>query len=141
MDYGGGAAGSEGVKDMPRKPARPCPGVGPRRGSCPHLIRGDEKYCSDCLPFVKARDKAYDQERDQTPERQFLHSTRWRQIRENKLSQDPLCEICFLVGSTVPAVLVHHIDGDELNNEMSNLQSLCNDCHELIHKKERWGKF
>jgi hypothetical protein len=43
-------------------------------------------------------------------------------------------------GEVVPAVLVHHIDGDELNNLEENHQSLCNACHEEIEKKGRWGR-
>ena len=38
----------------------------------------------------------------------------------------------------VPAVLVHHIDRDEFNNDPSNHESLCNPCHETEH--ERWGR-
>ena len=125
---------------MPKKPARPCPGYGPRRGSCPNLIRGSEKCCSDCVPYVKANNRKYDLARDQTPGRQFLHSTTWRKIRAYKLSRHPLCERCLKQGQDVPATLVHHKDGNELHNNPINHESLCVSCHEAEHKGGRWGK-
>ncbi len=57
-----------------------------------------------------------------------------------KLAQSPLCEICLKGGRETRAVLVHHVDEDELNNDFSNLMSVCNPCHEAIHKKDRWRK-
>ena len=129
---------------MPFKPARPCQGRGPRRGRCPNLIRGDETCCPECKPYEiqtqKRQTRQYDKARDQTPGRKFIHSTTWRKIRESKLNRDPLCERCEKQGLTVPAVLVHHVDGDELNNDPSNHMSCCNSCHEIIHKGERWGR-
>ncbi|HUX79273.1 MAG TPA: hypothetical protein VMW10_05965 [Alphaproteobacteria bacterium] len=124
----------------PYRAGRPCLGYGPRRGGCPNLVKGIETYCPDCLPYTQAENKKYDKKRDQTPERRFLHSTTWRRIRDYKLSIDPLCERCQKQGLTVPAVLVHHKDGNELNNHRFNHESLCNACHELEHKDKRWGK-
>ena len=121
------------------RPARPCPGRGPRRSSCPNLIHGNEKECQDCEPYVKKARKAYDTRRDQTPGRQFLHSAKWRRARSAKLSQDPLCNRCSMNGLVVPAVLVHHINQDELDTSPGNLESLCNPCHESIHGAGRWG--
>ena len=94
----------------------------------------------ECLPYVKAAVRRYDQERDKGEQRQFLHSTTWRKIREMKLRRDPLCETHLAQGRTVAASMVHHVDGNELNNTDENHQSLCNDCHEEEHKKERFGK-
>ena len=125
---------------MPNKPPRPCPGYGPRRGGCPNLIRGAEKYCPECMPYAQAANKQYDKERDKSSGRQFLHSTTWRRIRDYKLSRNPLCERCEKRGLTEPAVLIHHRDGNELHNHPINLEALCNPCHEEIHKNERWGK-
>jgi 5-methylcytosine-specific restriction protein A len=56
------------------------------------------------------------------------------------MTKDPLCEECLKAGKETPAVLVHHIDSDELNNRHDNHSSVCTDCHEAIHKSERWGK-
>ena len=69
-----------------------------------------------------------------------MHSTQWRAIREMKLAQDPLCERCLKDNLTVPAVLVHHKDRKQSNNEPENLESLCVMHHEDEHKGERWGR-
>ena len=124
----------------PDKPARPCPGKGPRYRSCPNLIRGSETCCPECKPYEKAITRRYDKERDESPERKFLHSKTWRRIRNYKLSIDPLCERCDKQGLTVTAVLVHHKDGNQLHNHPVNHESLCNTCHEETHKGERWGR-
>jgi hypothetical protein len=39
----------------------------------------------------------------------------------------------------MPAVLVHHRDHDQRNNDSANHESLCNPCHEAEHKRERFG--
>jgi 5-methylcytosine-specific restriction protein A len=91
------------------------------------------------VPFVKKANREYDKERDQTEERQFIHSTIWRKIRDAKLARDPLCEKCLKRGIDRAAIIVHHKDGNELNNMDENLESLCNLCHEEKHKEDRWG--
>ena len=128
---------------MPYRPARPCPGRGPRRGGCPNLIRGNARCCPECEPYDKQAVRQYNQHRDESPGRRFLHSTTWRRIRDAKLNQDPICERCLRGGLTGPVVraatLVHHLDGNELNNDPDNHESLCNPCHEDQHRGERWG--
>lgn len=43
---------------------------------------------------------------------------------------DPLCAHC---GFGIPAVLeVAHIDGNRLNNDVSNLVILCPNCHKML---------
>jgi 5-methylcytosine-specific restriction protein A len=129
---------------MPRKPGRQCPGRGPHTRICKNIAKGNDRYCPTCSEYADAemqqRNKVYDQERDQTTCRRFLHSTHWRKIRLRKLAQDPLCESCATSGALSRATIVHHIDGDELNNYSSNHRSVCNSCHEKIHKKDRWRK-
>jgi 5-methylcytosine-specific restriction protein A len=97
-----------------------------------------ERYCQDCLPIAKQEEAKYNQERDQTEERHFIHSTQWRAISNAKLARDPLCEQCLARGNDVAAVLVHHRDGNELNNLNENHESLCQFHHEEIHGPERW---
>lgn len=125
---------------MPNRPPHPCPGVGPRRGRCSSLIKASESYCEECKPFVKKATREYDKKRDQTLERKFLHSRSWRKERNMYLDKHPLCERCLPIGRTVPAVLVHHKDRNELNRAEENKEALCNSCHEAEHKGERWGK-
>jgi len=57
-----------------------------------------------------------------------------------KLANDPLCEKCMEQEIIKVAVLVHHVDKDESNNEDENLMSVCNDCHEMLHKGTRFGR-
>lgn len=129
---------------MPNKPSRPCPGQGPYIKKCRNLIKGSDRYCHVCIEYfnkeVKKNNKQYDIERNQSAERKLIHSVQWRRIRLRKLAKDPLCEKCLSLGKEVKAVLVHHIDFNELNNNDSNHLSLCNDCHENIHKTGRWRK-
>ena len=124
---------------MANKPPRPCLGYGPRRGACPNLIRGKDHYCPDCLPYAKAETKKYDKERYQNdPARRFWMGPIGRRISKAKLARDPLCERCLRIPIDEPAVLCHHKDNNELNNDPSNHESLCTPCHEEIHKGDRF---
>lgn len=57
-----------------------------------------------------------------------------------KLSLEQKCTIC----GTIEKLIVHHIDGNFRNNELSNIQIVCRGCHNKIHKKgiplKKWGK-
>jgi len=125
---------------MPYKPARQCPGLGPNTSRCPNLIKGKERYCPTCSEYSKKAVRRYDKARDQTPERKFIHSPLWRKIRKRKLAQDPLCEMCLKAGEETMADRVHHIDGNELHNNMDNLLSVCNDHHLILHKGDVFGR-
>jgi len=128
----------------PYKASRPCPGYGPRRGSCRNLIKGKERYCPDCLPYAQAENKKYDKKRDKSPGRQWLHSTRWRKASNLHKVKYPLCVECKRHGKITPVYVTDHIIPHNGNYELfwdqSNWQSLCNFCHEEKHKGERWGK-
>ena len=121
-------------------PSKPCPGRGKRAGHCGTLIKGREKYCPVCLEYAKDETRAYDKQRDQSDERKFIHSAKWRRIRDRKLHIDPLCERHLVKDQVVVAVLVHHKDHDELNWADENLESLCNDCHEEEHGPDRFKR-
>lgn len=127
---------------MPYKPRRQCPGRGSHRGNCSNTVASSESYCATCAEYAmrehRRNSRQYDRDRDQCVQRQFLHSTTWRKMRAMKLAKDPLCEICLLHNRDTIAVLVHHIDCNELNNNNNNHLSLCNECHEKLHKKNRW---
>ena len=47
---------------------------------------------------------------------------------------DIKCEICHI--TDIDVLTVHHVDGDKKNNDLSNLQLLCYNCHFKIHHKE-----
>ncbi len=113
----------------PFKPKKPC-----SYPACKNLTNG-----GPCPEHKRKANRRYDKERDKTSERRFLHSTRWRRIAKAKLDNDPLCERC--CPHDEPAILVHHKDGNPLNNpeDGSNHESLCMMHHEDEHKGERWG--
>lgn len=121
-------------------PARRCPGRGLRSHSCPNYVRGSVRLCPECQVYADKDKRLQDKERDKGDERKFLHSVTWRKEREAYLAEHPLCERCLLEGREVPAYLVHHIDGNELNRDKSNKEALCTNCHEAVHGKFRWSK-
>jgi len=127
---------------MPYRPSRPCPGRGPRRGGCPNLIRGNARYCPECEPWEKKAIKEYDRQRGNSGDRGY--DAAWQRVRDFKANQDPLCEICDKQGRVRPLDVVHHIKPIEthpqLRLDIDNLQSLCNEHHEIMHVHDRFGR-
>lgn len=72
-------------------------------------------------------------------------SDRWRNLRLQKLANDPLCEKCLEQGLYVPAEDVHHIESFAEHPDdwqrwaycYENLQSLCKSCHGKEHRKHQ----
>jgi 5-methylcytosine-specific restriction endonuclease McrA len=56
----------------------------------------------------------------------IYHRAHWRKLRLVKLAHNPACEAD---GCNAVATEVDHIDGNNRNMRMSNLQSLCKSCH------------
>ena len=76
-------------------------------------------------------------------EQGFYHWSAWRRIRQLALQRDHyLCQNCLKKGVIKTATEVHHLqpvaDHPELALELSNLQSLCWQCHEQT-KHQRHG--
>ena len=77
----------------------------------------------------------------------LLNSKRWKQLRQWKLEQNPLCELCEREGKVVSAIDVHHkvpVESARTPDEMerlafdpNNLQSLCINCHAKVHREAR----
>jgi|SRR3972149_3139928 len=109
---------------------------------CPGLTR--ERFCQKHEGLYKKKLREYDRDRDQTEERQWIHSTRWRKASKLFLDEHLLCAECERQGKTTAAYLVDHIiphQGDyELFWNEDNWQGLCNADHELKHKGERWRR-
>jgi len=91
---------------------------------------------------------------DPTCNRRALHQwyncSRWRKLRDVKRRNDPLCESCLAKNPPVvrPTEDVHHkifIDIENPNEgqiyDLDNLQSLCKECHDHIHKTDQRLKF
>lgn len=66
-------------------------------------------------------------------------------LRKKKIEEYPMCEICERSGKTTFAEEVHHImpiekgrNREEMTRrafEYNNLQSLCKECHDKVHKR------
>ena len=77
----------------------------------------------------------------------LLNSKRWKELREWKLQQNPLCELCQAEGYVTSAIDIHHktpVESARTPQEMealcfnpSNLQSLCIPCHQRVHREAR----
>ena len=94
---------------------------------------GSGGLCDTCR---KNKHKEYNRFRRDQEAQSIYNSNRWRKVRNLKLQQDPLCELCrpeVVIGSTV-----HHIkeikDGGD-PYDMDNLQTVCAACHNKIHDK------
>ncbi|HBL84711.1 MAG: HNH endonuclease [Clostridiales bacterium GWF2_38_85] len=109
---------------MPYKPKKPC-----AYPCCPNLT--NKRFCEE---HTKAEAKRYNRY-DRDPDSNKRYSGSWVKIRTAFLSAHPLCELCKAEGRLTPATLVHHkrklTDGG--NNDWSNLQALCLECHSRFH--------
>lgn len=75
--------------------------------------------------------------------KEIYATSKWRKLREAKLIQNPLCEICLQNNIITSGIDVHHITSFvsvtdqlrrlELAYNFDNLQTLCKICHQKIH--------
>ena len=80
----------------------------------------------------------------------IYNTPRWRRLREVKLMNDPLCQVCAEAGRVTIAEDVHHttsfmsevdpVKRNFLAFDYNNLQSLCKKCHQLIHNGNEYKK-
>lgn len=77
----------------------------------------------------------------------MIQSKPWKELRTDKMRNNPLCEDCYENGIIEPAKEVHHITPvesalslDEMERLMfsyDNLRALCHSCHTEAHKAMR----
>lgn len=84
------------------------------------------------IPKAKLQNRQHDNSN-------FYHSKGWRMTRKFYIKDNPLCEQCTRDGRTTGGQMVDHIKpisigGDRLHQ--SNLQTLCNSCHNKKNAKE-----
>jgi len=70
------------------------------------------------------------------PKRKRERDTGWREARAAHLIANPQCAVC-----DVRATEVHHKAGrlGPLLTELSNLLSVCRECHARIHANPAWA--
>lgn len=77
----------------------------------------------------------------------YYQNRQWKQLRQWKIINNPICENCAHFGIITPADEVHHLKvfgagttEDEkyrLLLDPLNLRSLCSHCHDLYHNEMR----
>lgn len=108
---------------MPSRLPTPCAHPG-----CPHLTFGTSRC-------------AYHQVSQRPPQRDTRPSSskrgygaEWQRIRLRVLAEEPFCRVCGL-----KAKIVDHIDGNAANVARSNLQAMCQRCHNRKTNRENGG--
>lgn len=117
---------------MPPRPLRPCK-------QCRKLTRNANGYCdAHSHIYEEKRNKARkDHDKKRGTRTQRGYGNKWLCIRAQFLRLNPLCARCNEHGVVKQANCVHHLDHNQHNNKHENLQSLCHDCHEIIHGRKR----
>jgi len=74
----------------------------------------------------------------------WYNCARWRRLRKAKLRVNPLCELCLAKNIVRATEEVHHIKPIDINNpdeemiyDWGNLESLCKECHHIVHTTDR----
>ena len=121
----------EKVKRLAMRPKRPC-----RHPGCPELVASG--YCEK---HTKPKNKDYDKQRGSSSSRGY--DGQWQKFRLVYMRVHPLCVMCDDKGYVVKADLIHHkvpLDQGGSKYDDDNVMSVCNDCHESVHGKDRWKK-
>lgn len=115
---------------------RHCGPVGVKRGK---NAKGEFRYiCREGLkryrntPAEKAGKARY---RERYPER--VQAAKLRHRRPHRFHVGETCSRCGFVPEHMAQLDVHHIDMNHSNNEPENLQTLCANCHRLVHQMAR----
>lgn len=105
-------------------------------GGCNNIALTDTYRCKDHSVSYTPK-KRYEHHYHQG--KHIYSSARWVNLRKQFIRHNPLCAHCEAQGILTPAVLVDHIkeikDGGAVY-DVSNLQSLCNACHNTKTGKE-----
>ena len=95
---------------------------------------------SYCPKHLTEKSRLYDTTRQHAA---FYNSRSWKNTKTMKMNTNPLCERCLSEKKIKSTEMVHHItsldDGGE-SLEMSNLQSLCYQCHAILTAEKMKGK-
>lgn len=98
------------------------------------------------MPTLQKPSKQKSRTFNRADRQKIYQSAKWKELRQAKLMQNPLCEICLANGIIKPAIQIHHLDSfmNYVGNQRlykaydySNLQSLCAECHSSIHNNNK----
>ena len=102
--------------------------------------------CKNCLELLKAENSNYTPPQTSKEFEQVLKNEntdlkgylpKWSKIsKEYREKQNYTCEICGFHADK-QFIQVHHKDGDKKNNEESNLQCLCIECHSNVNSRHQ----
>lgn len=114
---------------------------------CNELIKSNEKYCKkhkrekNEKAFERMKKKEYKNDnyvRKKTDFDEFYNTYKWQKLRIWKQRENPLCERCLKKGILKRTDVIHHKipleENYDLRLDCENLESLCNSCHNHIHK-------
>lgn len=98
------------------------------------------RYCHSCKIQEESRRKENAKSRARSSAKRyddkykkFYGSSKWKELRTNKLKKDPLCEDCKSNGFIRAGMDVDHIveikDDFSRRLDMTNLKTLCRSCH------------
>ena len=93
-------------------------------------------------PRVERINQQRSREASGSAEEQAMYkTTKWQRLRNRIIRNEPLCRECKRKGLTVPATVVDHIERARVRPDLfyteSNLQPLCDKCHNKKSARER----
>lgn len=98
-------------------------------------------YGKECYACFKKRKRAGLVKPRLTPEelalRKKLGLSPHKTPRPYRLHLKDRCERCGFVPEAYCQLTVHHLDKNHKNNDPLNLQTLCHNCHNLVHHLDR----
>lgn len=120
------------TRKPPSHPPRPCRKIG-----CKNITTNRNGYCDMHQDVAAAKEEARKQRSDKGNDKRLPaakrgYGAKWQKLRECKLRESPLCDVCGRA-----ATVVHHRDHNQFNDAWDNLQCLCRSCHEELHGRKR----
>lgn len=97
---------------------------------CAEVVTGEGQFCKKHQSEEQQKKAGYKRDWSRRTEKVPLYNTeRWKEVSLLKRLRNPKCEVC----QKRPATAVHHIkrarDYPELQLDIDNLQSICDQCH------------